>query len=62
MTLKLGKNHDVWVDITDSGDMFEAWLYRKGVGIKDYMRPNSQMIKILNNKRRVYYGKKIRKS
>ena len=37
MTLKLGKNHDVWVDITDSGDMFEAWLYRKGVGIKDYM-------------------------
>ena len=37
MTLKLGKNHDVWVDITDSGDMFEAQLYRKGVGIKDYM-------------------------
>ena len=30
--------------------------------IEDYVRPNGQMIKILNNKRRVYYGKKIRKS
>lgn len=37
MTLKLGKDRDVWVDITDAGDMFEAWLYRKGFGFKDYM-------------------------
>ena len=36
-TLKLGKNNDIWVDIMDSGDMFEAWLYRKNIGIKDYM-------------------------
>jgi hypothetical protein len=36
-TLKLGKNNDIWVDIMDSGDMFEAWLYRKNMGVKDYM-------------------------
>ena len=37
MTLKLGKDRDVWVDIMDSGDVFEAWLYRKNMGVKDYM-------------------------
>ena len=36
-TLKLGKDGDVWVDIMDSGDMWEAWLYRKNMGVKDYM-------------------------
>ena len=30
--------------------------------IEDYVRLNGQMIKILNNKRRVYYGKKIRQN
>lgn len=37
MTLKLGKDNDVWVDILDAGDIFEAWLYRKNMGIKEYM-------------------------
>ena len=36
-TLKLGKQNDVWVDILDSGDMFESWLYRKNIGVKSYM-------------------------
>lgn len=36
-TLKLGKNNDVWVDIMDAGDMWEAWMYRKDMGVKSYM-------------------------
>lgn len=37
ITLKLGKNSDVLVDIMDAGDMWESWLYRKDMGIKSYM-------------------------
>lgn len=36
-TLKLGSKDDIRVDITDAGDMFESWLYRKSIGVKEYM-------------------------
>lgn len=36
-TIKFGSKDDVRVDITDAGDMFESWLYRKDFGVKEYM-------------------------
>lgn len=37
MTLKLGEDNDIWVDIIDTGDTFQSWIYRKELGIKYYM-------------------------
>lgn len=30
-------NDGFYVDIVDSGDLYEAWFYKDGIGVKEYM-------------------------